>query len=196
MTTPRRKPRNYPPIKKSVLPREQPTKDMVRQELSANGVTWSYFEHAWLERLVIKGDDECWGWLGATHRQGYALFCVQKTGDSSKSGMMNAQRFAMAIELGRPLRHDERVGCNCRTLDCCNPKHLYITDYQHQCDHVKDIPFNGRPRKYTEEFFTEHYAELSTLGPLALSKAIPTLTPSTAACAKFAFNTWLKRITT
>ena len=185
----------YPPIKKSIITREQPTKDMVRQELKDGPITWAYFEHAWLERLVIKGDDECWGWLGAFHRQGYSLFCVQKTGDSSKSGMMNAQRFAMALELGRPLRHDERVGSNCRNLECCNPKHLYITDYQHQCDHVKDIPFNGRPRKYTEPLFLEYYDAFSTLGPVALSKVIPGLTPATAACAKFAFNAWLKKMT-
>ena len=186
----------YAPIKKSVLPRVQPARTDNRDELRHQGVTWKYFGDAWTERLVEKGPNECWGWIGAYHRQGYALFCVQKEGDDSKSGMMNAQRFAMALKIGRPLSHAERVGSNCRTLDCCNPNHLYITNYAHQCDHVKDIPFNGRPRKYTEEFFMKYYSELSSLGPMALAEAIPELTRRTAASAKFAFKTWLQRMST
>lgn len=85
---------------------------------------WKYVQEAWTERIDNTGPDTCWGWKGAYHRQGLGMFAVQRENDTSKSGMMNPQRLAMAIKLNRPLLKAERVYSKCLNPVCCNPDHL------------------------------------------------------------------------
>lgn len=120
-----------------------------------NGQQWNYSEMFLNARVVKPSDDEdaCWGWLGSSHRQGLGLMPVKKFNCDSKSGMMNIQRLAMAIHLGRVLDKEERVFATCKNSQCTNPKHLAIGD---RADAINNSPLMaGGPRKYTEEYMKD-----------------------------------------
>ena len=189
--------RDWPKIEKARIKGPSFGSRTVRDVLQddATGVVWLYKEEGWLGRLDKRGPDECWDWNGANHRQGYGLYVIQRIGDSAGSGPMNAQRFAMARHLGRPLKKDERVSATCHNHRCTNPDHLFITDYKGQ---FKNSNLKGqnpnaglKRKKYFPDFFEAHFNDLASLGPLTLSKKL-SMTMGEASAAKYAFNLWLK----
>ena len=111
---------------KSKIPRKSYYKTPKTELVHPNqALIWSYSTEAWEERVVQTGPDTCWEWDGARHRQGYGLLSVGQS-DKEKANMMNAQRLAMAIELGRPILSHEQVFSTCRCNSCTNPAHLRI----------------------------------------------------------------------
>ena len=165
----------YGPIKPiKVKPtRIMPTDPRISIVDPNTGVTWSYAEQTWAERLVKRGTNDCWSWLGPFHRQGYGMVSVHHTGDGMKNGMMNVQRLVMAIHLNRPLAHDERVTSTCKNVLCTNPA-------------------RPRRRKYTSEFFIKNFEVLLTCGPEEIDWALG-LPLGRGHCAKFAFRRWIQR---
>ena len=191
----------YPPIKKAIVKRRTVTERNADEKTAivdpVSTTVWKYSEDEFNKRSIPgPTPSDCYTWLGAWHRQGYGMtFVVRENDHPQKTGMMNAQRLAMAIKLGRPLHNSERVGCSCRNFGCTNLAHLYLTDYQHQ---HKVIP-NGttwikktRTRKYTYDFFRANYDMLSTKKSFEI-RDLTDLTLAEARCARVAFKTWLSR---
>ena len=113
------------------------TKHQIRGKLSpklmlvdkTTGTAWLYNSAALNDRLDKNPNlSECHTkWLGAWHRQGYALVNVHRMGDdNAKSGVMNVQRLLKAIQLDRPLLASERVYATCHNIACTNLLHLKI----------------------------------------------------------------------
>ena len=130
-------------VKKMIEPtRRQSKSDEILCLIDENeGIYWDINLDLW-ELRIVENENACWDWKGSYHRQGYGMFKVILHGTSTKSGMMNAQRVAMALELGRPLKRTERVSCTCGKLDCCNPDHLFVTDYEEQNEHHRRYDYN------------------------------------------------------
>jgi hypothetical protein len=118
------------------------------------GYIWKYYKDDW-ESKSIPGatPDDCYIWKGANHRQGYGFYNVRKENDPehSKSGQMNAQRFALALKLGRPIVKGEFTLATCHNPQCTNPEHLtlcttrneYMLHSEVKCGYRKkyDTPF-------------------------------------------------------
>lgn len=111
------------------------------------GTTWAWIEKSFKDRYVDNGPDQCSGWIGGYHRQGYGMFRVLRS--DAASAMMTIQRIAMGRFLGRPLTNDEFVLSECKNLACCNPAHLSIGD-----ESIRHNAAN-RKRKHSLEYLNE-----------------------------------------
>lgn len=132
---------------------------------------------------VVEKNEGCWDWKGSYHKQGYGMILVKRKGDRSKSGMMNAQKLALGLKLGRPLKPGERTTSTCGKLDCCNPDHLHLIDYQEQFD---------KYRVYTDEFL-ETNKELLALNPKEIAPILG-VSFSKACYLKRALKSYLQRL--
>lgn len=182
----------YPASKKAIKPiPHRFWRDVVKAELWSTSLTsvWIYAVEEFNERIVKHGNN-CWGWLGAWHRQGYPLVVVQRPMDKVKSPKMNGQRLAMAIHLGRALDHNERVACTCRNLSCTNPDHLFITDYKNQHKHIDYSGLPPRRRKYLPSFFIQNKDVLETMGAVRLARLFK-ITRGQGISMKRAYNRWV-----
>lgn len=101
------------------------------------GVAWLFVRQDWDDKSIQGAKDECWEWCGAKHRDGYGLIYTHQLGEDLKSNNMSAQRLAKAIELNRPLKHEERVIATCRNKACTNPNHLIIGTQLSQYDYLR-----------------------------------------------------------
>jgi hypothetical protein len=68
-----------------------------------------------LRHVVVKGDDECWPWIGMT-LDGYGRM-------QHNFQQHPAHRFAFAL-FSADVSVDQVVHHTCGTPDCVNPKHL------------------------------------------------------------------------
>lgn len=91
---------------------------------------------------VQRGDpDECWPWTGATYRRGYGHFTLPG------KRHITATRFALSLEIGRPLTPEEVACHGCDNPVCTNPsnpgerKHLFVGSYS---DNTQDMLAKGR----------------------------------------------------
>lgn len=171
------------PVKRMVEParRQQKSDEIIRLLDENEGISWDINLDLW-DLRVVEHEDGCWDWKGSYHRQGYGMFKVITNGPTVKSGMMNAQRVAMALEMGRPLTRTERVTCTCGKLDCCNPEHLVITDYEEQNEHH---------RKYDYDFLRANLEVL--LKTVSSVRKEMGVTQSEAQAMKQAFRLYLLR---
>lgn len=141
-----------------------------KSTLTDGNVVWTYYTGSWNDRIKKgESEDDCYEWLGSYHRQHYGLFRVGKENDTSKSGMMNAQRLAMAIHLNRPLKKEERVFCTCHNSSCTNPKHLRIGD---RSQTLQNSPIFKDRYKFTDEFLDEHLDLIMSKDTRFLSQAL------------------------
>ncbi len=93
-----------------------------------------YIERFW-KRVDVKGEDECWKYLGYKNRQGY--------GEYWNGSRVAAHRFVMMLVLGHELQENEQALHLCDNPPCCNPAHLYIGT---NADNMKDKMKRGRHR--------------------------------------------------
>lgn len=117
------------------------------------GESWMFVIEALEERIVKAGPNDCWGWAGAYHRQGYGMFNIRRT-DGKKNGNVTARRVIMALKLGRPLLHDEQVFATCHNPECTNPAHLQIgTNDEKHVNNILAPTFSGNRRVFGRQFY-------------------------------------------
>jgi hypothetical protein len=146
------------------------TREQQRVELKdptgVNTEVWAYTPELF-EARIRRGANpsDCWEWLGSSHRQNYGLFPVvsSKHGLSVKGNpkgqMMNAQRLAVAIKLGRPLLGNaEQVYALCHNPRCTNPLHLRSGTRSEACQNApsRTWNFSDYREKYDNEFYTRY----------------------------------------
>ena len=69
-------------------------------------------------KYVIRADNNCWEWIGATNEYGHGLLTI-----TGKTVM--AHRLSYEYHIG-PIPHKMWVLHNCDTAGCTNPNHLYL----------------------------------------------------------------------
>lgn len=78
--------------------------------------TLEQITHFWTH-IAVKGDDECWDWLGHINRDGDGIV---QLGDTSYLAYRVAWQLTYGhVMLGRRIIH------TCANLNCCNPNHFY-----------------------------------------------------------------------
>ena len=82
-----------------------------------------YFRSFW-QKVDIKGEDECWPWLGAIRKDKYQTVAYINS-PFHKSKTHSAARVAFWLSRGYTgtLRITHKEGCD---YTCCNPLHLRI----------------------------------------------------------------------
>lgn len=86
------------------------------------------------EKVDIRSEGECWPWKASYKGPGYGVFY-----DGER--LVGANRFALALKLGRPLLPQERSRHTCDWPPCCNPNHLIVGT---QKDNMRDKSERGR----------------------------------------------------
>lgn len=86
--------------------------------------------------------DECWEWHGARLRKGEPSYGTLRNGMSNTR--LYAHRFALELELGRPLGPGEQALHACDNPPCVNPSHLRSGD---QLQNIADAVERDRLRK-------------------------------------------------
>jgi len=85
-------------------------------------------------KIDVKGEDECWNWIGAKNKQGYGSIGI---GDSKRVG--SAHKLVYIFFYGDP--GDMLVLHTCDNPSCCNPRHLKIGTHT---DNASDKIEHGR----------------------------------------------------
>jgi transposase len=70
-------------------------------------------------KVDIKGENECWNWLGRKNKKNFGFLNCSKKKD------MIASRIAILIK-NKSLQEDDIVMHSCNENSCCNPNHLFI----------------------------------------------------------------------
>ena len=103
------------------------------------------------DALVIKRrPDQCWGWLGTKHRQGYAKISVN-------GRHRPAHRISYMLHKG-PIPDGMLVCHKCDNPECTNPNHLFIGT---ALDNMQDKIKKGR-HKGAKRGAKHHLAKLSS----------------------------------
>jgi len=71
-------------------------------------------------KVDVRGQNECWPWLGPKHPQGYGQLW-----DSERDRSLWAHRVSVVLS-GRVIPSDKVVDHLCRNEGCVNPRHLDI----------------------------------------------------------------------
>ncbi len=90
---------------------------------------------AFWDMVDIRGEDECWPWLGGCDRDGYGQ--LKRNG-----GVVIASRVALAEATGK-MRYDLHALHSCDNPPCCNPGHLR---WGTPADNAQDKMLRGRGR--------------------------------------------------
>ena len=104
-------------------------------------------------RVIIKGEDDCWLWIGGVGSKGYSNFTI-------KERQVSPHRYAYEFAFGKfdnslPVLH------KCDTPLCCNPRHLKLGTY---AENTKDMneKKRGRNSRKTECLKGHAYNESNT----------------------------------
>jgi hypothetical protein len=99
------------------------------QSLRADRVKWNRFK----SRIDVRGEKECWPWLGRTSPCGYGLFDLD-----------GKPHLAHRLSYFAKFPDGDRDKCVCHSCDnppCCNPNHLWIGT---ALDNIADMNAKGR----------------------------------------------------
>ena len=104
--------------------------------------------------VEVRADDQCWTWLGDTHRNGYGIF----TWEGRRYG---AHELALSFTYGESRIKGLDTCHSCDNPLCCNPAHLRFDTRQ---GNVDDMHSRGRaPRGETHSAATLSDADVRTI---------------------------------
>ena len=97
------------------------------------------FRERFWSKVDVRGPDECWPWHGATDKDGYGRFDLQRT---PKRIRRNASGVALQLWIGPFVGFPMH---SCDNPPCCNPSHLSPGDnFQNMRQMVARGRYNGR----------------------------------------------------
>lgn len=85
------------------------------------------------EKVDIRGQEECWPWLGSTDGR-YGSFW-------HRGKKVKASRFSLALKIGAPLESGQYACHHCDNPICVNPGHLFVGSLS---DNTRDAVRKGR----------------------------------------------------
>ena len=94
-------------------------------------------EEYWRAHVQMRGDDECWPWLGEVCDSGYGRIRNRKF---TQGKTYKAHRVALALA-GRPVPDGVMALHSCDNRRCCNPAHLRPGTVQ---ENSRDMVARGR----------------------------------------------------
>ncbi len=88
-------------------------------------------------RIEVRGDDECWPWMGRVSQYGYGSISL-----GGRDGRQrNAHRVVLELHLGLQLPSGVFACHACDNRRCCNPSHLFAGTHS---DNMLDSVAKGR----------------------------------------------------
>jgi len=95
-------------------------------------------EERFWQKVIKRGEDECWFWVGAKNKKGYGQFHPTRITSTS------ANRMSWKIHFGE-ISDDIFVLHTCDFPECTNPKHLFLGTHQ---DNMDDMVAKGRSKGF------------------------------------------------
>lgn len=99
----------------------------------------SCIERFWA-KVDVRGDDECWPWIGAVSDTGYGVFRVK-----SWQGI-KAHRLSILLATTEPPLEGMDIMHSCDVRHCVNPRHL---SWGTRMENVRDMIRKGRAPRVT-----------------------------------------------
>ena len=93
----------------------------------------SLSERFW-EKVIVRGDEDCWPWLASLHTGGYGMI------GGPKQSVLHAHRVSWEIHNGA-IPAGMSVLHRCDTPSCTNPNHLFLGT---SADNMADMNRKGR----------------------------------------------------
>jgi hypothetical protein len=87
-------------------------------------------ERFWSHVDQSGGPEACWPWTKGLTPQGYGDFRIP-------TAHVRANRYALAVHLGRPIKSGMQALHTCDNPPCCNPAHLYEGTPRHNADDAR-----------------------------------------------------------
>lgn len=86
-------------------------------------------------KVDVRGEDECWEWKGFRNHNGYGRTWINDRGYYAHRVIYNLVNPGQ-INLEAPKKTDEKgfLLHHCDNPACCNPKHLYVGNFQDNTD--------------------------------------------------------------
>ena len=96
-----------------------------------------------MDKVCVKGENECWPWIGARHRtDGYGIFGMYDKA-TGKTKCVRAHRYSFLLFKNVRIPEVMQVNHTCDTPRCVNPNHLVLGT---PWENTQDMIERGRVR--------------------------------------------------